>query len=136
MQRLAENVLFKRTVDPASRSAGAVNGEGFDSKGYDGVCAIVDVGAIAGSTTLDVKLQDSDDNTTFADITGASITQLAAQSTEQPTIDVRLGGPANKARYIRAVLTVGGASTAVAGVTLAFYHGNGPVTNNPASVLV
>ncbi|TXH55825.1 MAG: hypothetical protein E6Q97_07990 [Desulfurellales bacterium] len=93
---------------PAARTATA-NGTGVDLQGYTNpggrqMKAILTNGTTSGtSPTLDVKLQDSDDNSTFADITGATFAQKTAAGNEE--IQFRT----NK-RYVRAVATIGGTS--------------------------
>jgi len=108
---------------PTTQAAGAVNGTGIDRIGQgdaglfsESAVLLVMVGATAGgptSFTVDVKIQDSADNTTFADISPAiAITQIVAASTSQ-AIKFRLKA---LRRYIRAVCTVafvGGASPTV-----------------------
>ena len=83
------------------------NGAGADLQGYQGVLKIVlDSGAGGGTTpTLDVKIQDSTDNSTFADVLGKVFTQVtgASASIQSLAIDTRA-----VRRYIRAVLTIAG----------------------------
>ena len=85
------------------------NGVGADLQGYQGVLKIVlDSGAGGGTTpTLDVKIQDSADNSTFADVLGKVFTQVtgASASIQSLAIDTRA-----VRRYIRAVLTIAGTS--------------------------
>lgn len=94
------------TFTPAARTATA-NGTGVDLTGYinsggRALKAILDNGTTSGTTpTLDVKIQDSDDNSVFADITGATFTQLTAAGNQE--IHFRT----NK-RYVRAVATIAG----------------------------
>lgn len=54
------------------------------------------------SPTLTVKLQDSADNSTFADLTGGAFTQLTAAGSQH------LEGTGTVRRYVRAVYTIGG----------------------------
>jgi hypothetical protein len=67
---------------------------------------------VAGTTpTLDVKLQHSADNITYADVTGGAFTQVTDADTRaavQHTLDIKLDG-LNK--YVRAVKTIGGTDT-------------------------
>lgn len=90
----------------AARTATA-NGTGADLRSYTNTqghehAAHLNVGAASGTTpTLDVKLQESDDNATFTDITGATFAQRAAAGNE--TIHFR-----TRKRYVRAVATIGG----------------------------
>ena len=94
-----------------SRNASA-NGTGFDLQGSNDAEgeAIVILDSEAGSgtsPTLDVKLQDSADNSSWSDLSGKTFTQVTdgAAATEKISIntnDVR--------RYVRAVATLGGTS--------------------------
>ena len=85
------------------------NGAGADLQGYQGVLKIVlDSGAGGGTTpTLDVKIQDSADNSTFADVLGKVFTQVtdASASIQSLAIDTRA-----VKRYIRVALTITGTS--------------------------
>lgn len=136
MERLAENSLCKQSIPPVDRAAGTVNGTGVDTNGYNEATIIVTEGVHDADTTLDVHVEESDDNSTFVDITGAAIVQLAAAPASPPMIGVRLGGPANRKRYIRAVGVVAGTNSTLYGVNILLSGGNGPVTNAPAAVMV
>lgn len=84
------------------------NGTGVDLKDFVGQIAVVlDSAAGTGTTpTLDVKLQDSDDNSTFADISPAV---AFAQVTGAGVSTQRIGASADSLRrYVRAVATIGG----------------------------
>ena len=96
-------------IAPARKTATA-NGSAFDIHDYDGRYAITLTSSAGGGTspTLDVKIQDSADGSTgWADLSGATFTQVtdAADSTETITIDTDTA----KA-YIRVVLTITGTS--------------------------
>jgi hypothetical protein len=95
------------TLLPAlSRNANA-NGSAVDLSAYVNVRAYkayLDVGNVTGtSPTLDVKIQESDDGTTFTDISGAAFAQMSA--TGNQTLVFKTGK-----RYVRAVATLGGSS--------------------------
>lgn len=82
------------------------NGTGVDLKGYINpggreMKAFLDVGAVSGTPTLDVKIQDSPDNSVFTDISGATFAQKTAVGSE--AIHFR-----TNQRYVRAVATIGG----------------------------
>lgn len=97
--------------------AATANGTGVDIKDYVGTLQLLlDAGApTAGTTpTLDVKIQDSDDNTTFADVTGKAFTQVTTvASRQQLVIDTN-----SVRRYIRSVVTIGGTATPAYPVSL------------------
>jgi len=91
---------------PIAARTVTTNGAGFDATQHLGLGkAILDAGAGGGTTpTLDVKLQDSADNASFADIAGAAFAQVTTVASLQ-SIAVNL----DSARaFIRAVATIGG----------------------------
>lgn len=95
-------------VAPSTRTA-TVTGTGVDLSPYvntvnTNLKIVADVGTVTGTTpTLDIKIQDSDDNSTYADITSATFTQITATGAGAVEIHTKT----NK-RYIRAVGTIGG----------------------------
>lgn len=99
-------------VAPVLRRTSTLTGSAIDIKDYVGKMKFIlaSAAAAAGSSpTLDVKLQDSADGSSgWADISGATFTQVtdAADATEE--IGVNIDGVK---RYIRAVGTIGGTST-------------------------
>ncbi len=92
---------------PAQAATSTVTGTGVDLLDYDGKIKAILASSIGGGAdhTLDVKLQESADNSTFTDISGATFTQVtnAADSTESIGLEVT---PTE--RYIRAVGTIAG----------------------------
>ncbi len=96
-------------VVPPVRIAASANGSGIDIRDYVGDMKVILSSSAGGGTTptLDVKLQDSADNSTFGDISGAAFTQVtdAADLTEAINIDA----DAVK-RYVRVVETITGTS--------------------------
>lgn len=90
------------------------NGTGVDAKDFVGIGALVlDFSAGTGTApTLNVKIQDSDDNTTFADLaTPVAFAQVGAGASQQ-----RLALNMDAARrYIRVVSTIGGTTPAFIG---------------------
>lgn len=94
-----------------------VTGTGVDLKDYIGSLKVTqDVGTVGGTTpTLDGKIQESDDNSTFTDVTGLAFTQVTATGNQQSiAVDTRA-----VKRYIRYVGTIAGtAPTFDMGVSL------------------
>jgi hypothetical protein len=94
---------------PAATRTASANGTGVDLQKYTNpggraMKAVLEVGTVTGtSPTLDVKMQQSDDNSTFADISGAAFAQVTAAGLSE------LHFQATK-RYVRAVATIGGTS--------------------------
>jgi hypothetical protein len=140
MERILETLKVVNHIVPASRSAGTTNGTGIDTSGHDEVAFVVPIGAIGDTgsdTTLNVKIQESDNDSDWSDISGAAITEIAnTDDNAIPAINVRLGGRANIKKYVRAVAVVAGSDSLVYGVVAELKAQKAPVTNTPASVLV
>ena len=116
MKRVADLVRVVSAIDPDEYGAGTVNGGAIDlaTRDFQGAVVFARTGDIEGSpsaTSVEVKLQESDDATAWADIDGATATITAAQT----GATIRVDQP--QKRYLRAVLTVsftGGTSPNVA----------------------
>lgn len=105
-------------IDPADSGDATINGAGIDRIGFYSCVLQAASGVAAGGTltTFDVKLQDSADNSAFADVDGAAITQITADSTSEE-VDVNLQG---LRQFIRAVAVVDvSAGTIPVAVTIA-----------------
>ena len=100
-------------IHPQSVSAGTADTGGVDASKFRRVLFVLDVGAFGASATVDMKLQESADNSTFTDIAGAAITQLAAAggNNRLATLEIRAGQLSAGKRYVRARVTVGTAAT-------------------------
>jgi hypothetical protein len=91
---------------PAAAVTSDGNGTGVDLQQLSGELAIIaDVSAGTGtSPTLDLKVQESDDNSTFTDVSGGAFTQVAGSASVQK---ISLNKDELK-RYIRIAKDVGG----------------------------
>ncbi len=96
-----DNELTAISLIVAKDHASTVTGTGVDISGYVGKLKII-MDAEAGTGTLDVKFQDSADDSTYADITGATFAQVTSAA-KYLTIAVDTRG-INK--YIRGVGTI------------------------------
>jgi len=94
---------------PAVRRTASANGGGVDMRDYVGKVKVILASSAGGGVdhTLDVKLQDSPDNSTFTDITGAVFTQITNAADLTEDLGINIDGAA---RYIRAVVTIAGTS--------------------------
>lgn len=111
MHKLSENYKVVELLPIQDiTSATATNGTGVDCiKMADDLVAIVQLGAMTGTHTCDVKMQESDaSGSGYADIAGATFTQTDADSDN--TI-ASIGFKRTK-RYVRAVVTTAGTVTA------------------------
>ena len=107
MRSVYDNIKVSFSLRPQAITANT-NGGGVDTQGYNSAAISLETGAVSGTTpTLDVKIQDSAENSVFADISPSkAFVQVTAANNSQI---LRLEGlNANVRRYIRAVATVGG----------------------------
>ena len=105
MRNIGAYVKSVLGISPTNSAAAATtNGAAINRQGYLSCVLHAACGAAAGSPTtqpVDAKLQESaDGSTAWADITGAAVTQLAADDAESQ-VDVDLSGAK---QYIRAVV--------------------------------
>lgn len=128
--KVFDNILVQASLVPATRTADA-NGTGIDTKGFNDAMLVVAVGDIDladANETYEVLLEESDDNSTFTEVTDFSITITADNQVKELRIpDLNL----TRKRYLRAVLDVGGTSPSIPGTAL-FVLGSpfsGPVGN-------
>lgn len=100
-------------IHPQSVAAGTADTGGIDMQKFRRAAFILDVGVFGSSATVDMKLQESTDNSSFTDLagTGVAITQLVAAggNNRLATLEVRAGQLTK--RYVRARVTVGTAAT-------------------------
>ena len=86
------------------------NETGVDLLDYEGdITLILDADAGGSGITYAVKIQDSADNSTFADVSGLAFTTTTANTALTETL--RINSDEVK-RYIRAVITVAGGTGA------------------------
>lgn len=93
---------------PLSRTAATYNGTGIDRKGFEEALVVLNSGTNEATGTVDVKAQDSADNTTFADVTGAAFTQITTANDNNIYVG-RLNLVGLK-RYLRVVAVVANAA--------------------------
>lgn len=98
--------------DLASEAA-STNGTGQDNaaSSANGGVATLHVTANTRNGTFDCKIQHSVDNSVWADLTGATFTQLAASTPGSERKEVAAGTTVN--RYLRYVSTIAGATGAI-----------------------
>lgn len=108
-----KNELTVGTVSDIAARTSTVTASAFDLGAYQGVVTVVQaVGTVSGtSPTLDGKVQDSSDGSTgWADVTGATFTQVTASNSVQTYgLDSR-----GCKRYIRYVGTIAGTTPSFA----------------------
>lgn len=102
---LANNAILGAGVTPRTITANINGGSGDFITGEGRCCAIQQVGTMTGtSPTLAGKIQESTDQSTWTDVSGATFTSVSANDNIQAiTFD-------RTKRYLRYVGTVGGTS--------------------------
>ena len=112
-------------IDPDLNTAGDVSTGWVDMGANEQIQAIVMVGALGTSGTVDAKLEQATDSsgTGAKDISGKAITQLTQAGSDddkQAIINLRSDevDVANSFRYVRLTMTVGTASSDSAGLIL------------------
>ena len=105
---LGNEIIQARLADPAAVTATGALGVSLDLQGYQGkVKILMALGAISGTTpTLDVKVQDSADNVTFADL--SSPVAFGQKTNQANTVDAVVVDTRAVRRYIKLYAAAGG----------------------------
>jgi hypothetical protein len=102
-------------IDPDANTAAAYDSDEVDMSLWSRLVAVVQAGTLGSSATLDFKLQDSTSSGgSFSDISGKAITQLTQAGTDadkQAIINLRFDELQEDGRYVKAVMTVGTATS-------------------------
>ena len=97
-------------VNANSHAVGTVNGTSMLVTAYDEVVYILNVGAGGAGATIDFKLQESDDNSTWTDVPSGALAQVARDAGGQSqTFHIVVRCDSRKA-YLRHVHVIGGAA--------------------------
>tara|TARA_R110000765_G_scaffold352627_1_gene442564 strand:- start:33 stop:470 length:438 start_codon:yes stop_codon:yes gene_type:complete len=125
-------------IDPANNGAGETFSTEWDMSLWSRVQAVLQTGSMAGTSTVDFKLQDSaTSGGALADITGKAITQLTAAGTDddkQVVVNLRFDELNEDGRYCMGLLTVANAASNSSAVILGLprYY---PASDNDASTV-
>jgi hypothetical protein len=112
MRDLYSNVAVRTALIAASIAA-TTNGVAVDLFGVRSAAVVVSMGAITGAAAFSVKLQDSADGVTWADVVAAQV-QSDAPAVLAANYAYRLGYLGGK-RYIRPVFTLASGTSAIIG---------------------
>lgn len=143
MNRLAsENVAVVGNVDPDAYGAGTYTTGWIAAKNFEHFLAIVQVGTLGASATVDAKLQQASDasGTGAKDITGKAITQLTQAGTDddkQVLINLRPSemDMDNNFSHFRLSITVATAASDAGGIVLGVDPLFAPANNADAATV-
>lgn len=107
---IRDNYDIVHIIKASSNAAGTLTTASIDMSKYESAHFEISVGAVGTGGTVDAKLQDSTDDSTYVDITGKSITQID----EAGTASLYLDSPTK--RHLNIVVVVG-TDACVLGVT-------------------
>ena len=105
-------------------TAGAITATEIDCRGFDRVCHIINVGAIAAGGKLDYKVQEAAATgmSNASDVTGAALTQILEAGKEKVyAIDV----PVNPAKPFQKAVATAGTANVTSGAVAVLYEGSG-----------
>lgn len=101
---LDDNLTVGTTILPATYSAGTETGTAVDVSNSQ-VLAVFTVGIALATSTVDVKLQESDDDVTYTDVSGGTFTQVTPAN-DNTVYELEYTGTR---QYIKAVAVVANA---------------------------
>lgn len=141
-KRPSDSIALVGNIDPDAYAAGTVTSGWVSAEDFYQFMAVVSVGTLGASATVDAKIEQATDNsgTGAKDLTGSDITQLTqAGSDDDKQAVIQFKSDAldvnNGFDHVRVSLTVGTA-TSDAGATL---YGcdprHGPASDNDASTV-
>ena len=106
-----------QTIKPAAAHTATATGASVDlAPGFERALVIVDAGTVTDGSHV-IKLQESDDNSTFTDVDAGDLDGAAPTLASANDDQVFTFGYVGTKRYIRAVSTVTGATFGRAGMS-------------------
>lgn len=103
MSQLMENVKVTKLADPTTAGTSTITSSSWDMQEYEGFVLLTAFGTAAANNT--VKIQDSSDNSTFADVANSS----TVNGTTDKNFAIEVYKPKN--RYHQAVFARGTSTT-------------------------
>ncbi len=133
---LSSDVKITRVENAGAAGTTALNSDGVDMQGFDGVIFVAAVGALTATQTTSLKLQSSSDDAVgdaYADISGAATSDFGDDD-DNGLAFVDLINPPE--RYVRAVLVRGTANAVLDSIIAIQYHAHNKPTTQDATVIV
>ena len=135
MQKASEQAAVVATIDPDAYTAAAYTSDWVADGDFHKVMAVLCVGEMQATSTVDLKLQEATDasGTGAQDLSGYAITQLTqagSDSDKQAIIEIATDALSDGFTHVAAVMTVGTAASD-AGVTILGVDGRyGPASDS------
>ena len=105
-----ERAILAATIDPANNNNASFNTDNVDMSKFHEAMFVLVLGAV--DTTIDFKLQESADGSSFSDISGKAITQMGGtDDNKQAIVSLKSEELSSGKRYVRGRLTVGNGTT-------------------------
>ena len=128
---VSRGIKFTRVMDAVAAGTSDQNSSSVDMKSFDAVTFAVGFGTITASAVTSIKVQGSDDDSSFSDLAGTAIT--VADSDDNKIVLAEINCP--QQRYIRVVVDRGTQNAVIDfGVALQSKANAAPVTQS-SSVL-
>lgn len=121
---LLGNCKIVNSMVPTAGTAGAMTEAEIDCTGYDRVCHIITLGAAAGASTFNYKVQSNavTGMGAAADVPGAALTEVAAAGASKVyAIDM----PVDPAKPFQKAVAVVGVADFACGAVAVLYNGSG-----------
>ena len=106
---ISRGVKFTRVLDAVAAGTSDQNSSSVDMKSFDAVTFVVGFGAITASAVTSIKLQGSDDDSSFSDLAGTAIT--VADDDDDKVVLAEINQPQH--RYVRVVVDRGTQNAAI-----------------------
>lgn len=107
-QSISTDVKIQQYINPQSQAAATFDGAGVDTSGFNTAQFLINLGVIAVGQTFDAKVQESDDNSTWTDVTGAAIPQVPDDGDDTLRI-IELRSLLGKKKFLRCEYVIAGA---------------------------
>lgn len=107
-----QNAKFGIGINPVDSTGATTDGTAFDTLGLNYAVCILQAGNVAANSSA-CKLQESDDNSSWSDVTGGAFTAPAATGGDNTIRAAFLACGGSRKRYFRVTITGGAGATLV-----------------------
>lgn len=133
---LSDHVRILEALASTTAGTSDVNGAAIDMKDSDGCIFIYAVGTITDTAVGGIKVQESDDDSTYSDVSGTTLAHATTGDSDKLIIVDVPKGKYTK-RYLRAVAERGTANSVVqVGVAIPYGFNAAPTTNAASASVV